>query len=394
MMKITKLFSALAIFALLITSCSSDDDVIRNPPPEQGGQKEVGTELPFEGTYAYGHAGNPIPFEFKKKSITMQMSLMAGSGQEDDTYNIIKIYENTDGVLKVVSKHQTANEYKAFFFKNIKEESLEINIDFDFNSEKEATESTYPSVGAVAPDHQNNKFGWLKLTKTGNETVKINLPVQGKYVFSAQGFTYYYDFSNDKVNFNGDYDMKVLQHNTNTNKILLEGLGEKAGNYYVTQLKNITETTVDIARLTFVPAADAKATAEAEFASLEEVGARFTTYTKESGEEAFSLPVQGKYTFSAQGFTYFYNFTNTIVNFNGDYDMKVLDFNATTNKILLEGMGEKAGNYYVTQLKNITETSVDIARLTFVPAADAKTTAEAEFASTEEVSARFTTYTK
>ena len=394
MMKITKLFSALAIFALLITSCSSDDDVIRNPPPEQGGQKEVGTELPFEGTYAYGHAGNPIPFEFKKKSITMQMSLMSGSGQEDDTYNIIKIYENTDGVLKVVSKHQTANEYKAFFFKNIKEESLEINIDFDFNSEKEATESTYPSAGAVAPDHQNNKFGWLKLTKTGNETVKINLPVQGKYVFSAQGFTYYYDFSNDKVNFNGDYDMKVLQHNTNTNKILLEGLGEKAGNYYVTQLKNITETTVDIARLTFVPAADAKATAEAEFASLEEVGARFTTYTKESGEEAFSLPVQGKYTFSAQGFTYFYNFTNTIVNFNGDYDMKVLDFNATTNKILLEGMGEKAGNYYVTQLKNITETSVDIARLTFVPAADAKATAEAEFASTEEVSARFTTYTK
>lgn len=396
MMKITKFFSALAIFALLTTSCSSDDDVIRNPPTEQGGQKEVGTELSFEGTYAYAHAGNPIPFEFKKKSITMQMSLMAGSGQEDDTYNIIKIYENADGVLKVVSKHQTASEYKAFFLRNIKEgESLDINIDYSFPSELEAKEAAYPASGNSTPDHANNKFGWLKLTKmNGEPSEKINLPVQGKYVFSQSGHTYFYTFSNETVNFNGSYDMKVLKHNTNTNKILLEGLAEKAGTFYVIQLKNITANTVDVARLTFGEA-DAKTKAEAKFASLEEVGARFTTYTKEGGEEpAFSLPLQGKYTFSAQGFTYFYNFTNTVVNFNGDYDMKALDFNTTTNKILLEGMGEKAGNYYVIQLKNITETSADIARLTFVPEADAKTKAEAKFASPAEVSARFTTYTK
>lgn len=391
-MKVTKFLSALAILAFLSVSCSSDDDVIRKGPDTQ---TELGSELPFEGDYVLAHAGNPIPFEFKKKTISMQMAGMAGSGQEDDNYNVIKVYKDKNEVLKVVAQHQTEGDYKAFFFKNIQVETLEINMDFDFNSEKEAIESTYPSAGAVAPDHQNNKFGWLKLTKAGNETVKIDLPVQGKYVFSAQGFTYYYNFTNDVVSFNGDYDMKVLQHNTNTNKILLEGLGEKAGTYYVTQLKNITETTVDIARLTYVPAADAKTQAEAEFASSAEITARFSTYTKESGEEpAFSLPVQGKYIFSAQGFTYFYNFTNTVVSFNGDYDMKVLDFNATTNKILLEGLGEKVGTYYVTQLKNITETSADIARLTYAPATDAKANAEAEFAATTEINARFSTYAK
>lgn len=283
MMKITKFFSALAIFALLTTSCSSDDDVIRNPPTEQGGQKEVGSELSFEGTYAYGHAGNPIPFEFKKKSITMQMSLMAGSGQEDDTYNIIKIYENADGVLKVVSKHQTASEYKAFFLRNIKDgESLDINIDYSFPSELEAKEAAYPAAGNSTPDHVNNKFGWLKLTKMNGE--KINLPVQGKYVFSAQGYTYFYNFSNETVNFNGSYDMKVLKHNTNTNKILLEGQGEKVGSYFVAQLKNITATTVDVARLTFgkeTPNVN-KEQAEAEFALSTEVGANFSTYTKET----------------------------------------------------------------------------------------------------------------
>ncbi|EHQ43056.1 hypothetical protein [Myroides odoratus] len=295
MMKVTKFLSALAILAFIsvgTTSCSSDDNVIRPEKPDENGQTEVGTELHFEGTYAYGHAGNPIPFDFKKKSISMQMSLMAGSGQEDDLYNIIKIYKNTDGVLKVVSKHETASEYKAFFLRNIKEgESLDINIDYSFTSEIEAIKAVYPASGNSTPDHANNKFGWLKLTKmNGEPSEKINLPVQGKYVFSAQGHTYFYNFSNTVVNFNGDYDMTVLKHNTNTNKILLEGKGEKAGTYYVTQLKNITANTVDIARLTFGEA-DAKTKAEAEFALATDLtGGRFTTYTKEGSEGGETIP--------------------------------------------------------------------------------------------------------
>ncbi|WP_060872702.1 hypothetical protein [Myroides odoratus] len=292
MMKVTKFLSALAIFALIsvgTTSCSSDDNVIRTEKPDENGQTEVGTELHFEGTYAYGHAGNPIPFDFKKKSISMQMSLMAGSGQEDDLYNIIKIYKNADGVLKVVSKHETASEYKAFFLRNIKEgESLDINIDYSFTSEIEAIKAVYPASGNSTPDHANNKFGWLKLTKmNGEPSEKINLPVQGKYVFSQSGHTYFYTFSNETVNFNGSYDMKVLKHNTNTNKILLEGLAEKAGTFYVVQLKNITANTVDVARLTFGEA-DAKTKAEAEFALATDLTEnRFNTYTKEGSETSF-----------------------------------------------------------------------------------------------------------
>lgn len=293
-MKVTKLLSAFAIMALFAvgtTSCSSDDDVIRKED-NKNGQTEVGSELPFEGTYAYAHAGNPIPFEFKKKSIAMQMSLMAGSGQEDDTYNIIKIYKNKDNVLKVVSKHSKESEYKAFFLRNIKEgESLDINIDYSFKSEIEAIEAVFPPSGNGTPDHANNKFSWLKLTKSGGEQpVKINLPVQGRYVFSQQGHTYYYTFGNTVVNFNDSYDMKVLQHNTNTNKILLEGTGEKAGSFYVVQLKNITENTVDVARLTFGEA-DAKTKAEAEFALASELtGARFSTYEKVGADGGETTP--------------------------------------------------------------------------------------------------------
>jgi len=288
MMKVTKLLSAFAIMALFAvgtTSCSSDDDVIRKED-NKNGQTEISSELPFEGTYAYAHAGNPIPFEFKKKSIAMQMSLMAGSGQEDDTYNIIKIFKNKDNVLKVVSKHVKESEYKAFFLRNIKEgESLDINIDYSFTSEIEAIDAAFPPSGNGTPDHGNNKFSWLKLTKSGGEEpVKINLPVQGKYVFSAQGHTYFYTFSNEIVHFNGAYDMKILKHNKNTNKILLEGTGEKAGSFFVAQLKNITANTVDVARLTFGEA-DAKTKAEAEFALATDVKATFTTYTKESTEE-------------------------------------------------------------------------------------------------------------
>ncbi|MCS4237477.1 hypothetical protein M2306_002480 [Myroides gitamensis] len=328
MMKVTKFLSALAILAFIsfgTTSCSSDDNVIRPEKPDENGQTEVGTELHFEGTYAYGHAGNPIPFDFKKKSISMQMSLMAGSGQEDDLYNIIKIYKNTDGVLKVVSKHETESEYKAFFLRNIKDgESLDINIDYSFTSEIEAIKAVYPASGNSTPDHANNKFGWLKLTKmNGEPSEKINLPVQGKYVFSQSGHTYFYTFSNETVNFNGSYDMKVLKHNKNTNKILLEGLAEKAGTFYVVQLKNITANTVDVARLTFGEA-DAKTKAEAEFALATDLTeGRFNTYTKEDSEASFE-GLKGTYVSATIGNNLgYYQFTmgenNEAFLFMGDF---------------------------------------------------------------------------
>lgn len=328
MMKVTKFLSALAILAFIsfgTTSCSSDDNVIRPEKPDENGQTEVGTELHFEGTYAYGHAGNPIPFDFKKKSISMQMSLMAGSGQEDDLYNIIKIYKNADGVLKVVSKHETASEYKAFFLRNIKDgESLDINIDYSFTSEIEAIKAVYPASGNSTPDHANNKFGWLKLTKmNGEPSEKINLPVQGKYVFSQSGHTYFYTFSNETVNFNGSYDMKVLKHNKNTNKILLEGLAEKAGTFYVVQLKNITANTVDVARLTFGEA-DAKTKAEAEFALATDLTEdKFNTYTKEGSEASFE-GLKGTYVSATIGNNLgYYQFTmgenNEAFLFMGDF---------------------------------------------------------------------------
>ncbi|MDR0223960.1 MAG: hypothetical protein LBI32_02750 [Myroides odoratus] len=331
MMKVTKFLSALAILAFIsvgTTSCSSDDNVIRPEKPDENGQTEVGTELHFEGTYAYGHAGNPIPFDFKKKSISMQMSLMAGSGQEDDLYNIIKIYKNADGVLKVVSKHETASEYKAFFLRNIKEgESLDINIDYSFSSEIEAIKAVYPASGNSTPDHANNKFGWLKLTKmNGEPSEKINLPVQGKYVFSQSGHTYFYTFSNETVNFNGSYDMKVLKHNKNTNKILLEGLAEKAGTFYVVQLKNITANTVDVARLTFGEA-DAKTKAEAEFALATDLTeGRFSTYTKEDSEASFE-GLKGTYVSAIIGDNLgYYQFT---VGENNEAFLFMGDFNGT-----------------------------------------------------------------
>lgn len=287
-MKITKLFSAIAVLAFLVTSCSNDDG---SPIRPDGGsdQTEVGKELTFEGTYEYGHSGMPIPFEFAKKTITMKMSEMAGSGQDDDLYNILTVYKNKEGVLKVVAKNAAKSEYSAFFIKNISDKSVDFNMDYSFSNEKEAIDSTYPTEGQNAPDHSNMKFGWLTLYKAGESETKITLPVNGKYVFSSQGHSYYYDFSNEVINFNGSYDMTVLAHNTSTNKILLQGADESvAGKYYVAQLKNITENSVDVARLTF-SGDNAKTEAESEFAKSEEVGANFSTYTREgdSSESSF-----------------------------------------------------------------------------------------------------------
>lgn len=285
-MKITKLFSAIAVLAFLVTSCSSDDG---SPIRQDKEQTEVGKELTFEGLYEYAHSGMPIPFEFAKKTITMKMSEMTGSDEGDDVYDIQTVYTNKEGVLKVVAKNAVESEYAAFFIKNISEESVDFNMDYSFPTEIEAIESDYPANEASTPDHGNMKFGWLTLYKSGDSGNTINLPVSGKYVFSQQGHTYFYNFSNDVVNFNGSYDMTILAHNTSTNKILLQGLDESVkDNYYVAQLKNITDNSVDVARLTF-SGENAKTEAESEFAKSEEVSANFTTYIKEgsSDESAF-----------------------------------------------------------------------------------------------------------
>ncbi len=292
-MKLTKLFSAVAICAFILTGCSNDDnnDPIR---VDQKDQEEIGKELTFTGEYAYAHSGMPIPFTFEKNSITMNMSQMAGSGQEDDKYNIITVYKNKEGVIKAVAKHEKESQYKAFFFKNVKVESMDINIDYTFKSEIEAIKTNYPSAGGGQVDHQNNQFGWLSLQQKGNKPAEVNLPINGKYIFSQSGHTYYYDFTNDVVNFNGSYDMKVLAHNTSTNKILLQGIdGKEKDYYYVIQLKNIKDNNVDIARATFNEG-DVKALAEKEFAAIEDLKNNFTTYGKEDAQGTFGV-LKGTY---------------------------------------------------------------------------------------------------
>lgn len=362
-MNIRKVLSLFAISAFLLTSCSSDD----NSPirPEQKDQIEVGKESPIVGEYSFNHAGNPIPFIFEKNIITMKMSGMAGSGQGDDVYNVLTTYKNTDGVLKTVAKNKETSEYKAFFFRDIKDDKSKFmfNMDLTAKSEIEAIKAAYPAKDIVV-DHGKGQFGWLEMNQ-GTIVEPIVLPVNGKYVFSQSGHTYYYNFTNEVVNFNGAYDMTVLAHNKNTNKILLQGKDEKVKNsFYVIQLKNIKDDNVDIARLTF-STATAKADAEKEFASQEEIKATFTTYTKNEETNNITLPVNGKYVFSQSGMSYYYNFTNTVVNFNGSYDMIVIDFNKENNKILLQGKGDKQKTYYVTQLKDITDKSVYIARNTY-----------------------------
>ncbi|MDR0229803.1 MAG: hypothetical protein LBI72_12190 [Flavobacteriaceae bacterium] len=280
-MKLIKLFAAVAILGLLSTSCTSDDN---SPIPvtPTNEQKEIGKEMPFTGEYQYSHSGMPIPISLDKKVIVLKMSQMAGSGQGDDTYEVIAAYQNKEGIYKTVAKNKDAKEYKAFFFRNKQEKSVDINLDYTFNTEIEAINATYPKDSNTAPDHGAMKFGWLKFTSIDDIKVEIKLPVNGKYSFSQQGHTYFYNFTNDIVNFNGAYDMKVLAHNTKTNKILLKGIsGDEANYYYVIQLKNIVDNKVDVARMTY-KADDAKTAAEADFASQTEITARFTTYEKDS----------------------------------------------------------------------------------------------------------------
>ena len=125
MTKLGKIFASVAIFSFLLVGCSSNDDVIRKNPDQT--QTEVGKQLTFEGDYQYTHGGNPIPFSFSKTKIVMLMSQMTGSNQEDDVYNIIKVYKNDQNILKVVAKHESISEYKAFYFKVFRKKLYRLN---------------------------------------------------------------------------------------------------------------------------------------------------------------------------------------------------------------------------------------------------------------------------
>ncbi|MDM1528280.1 hypothetical protein [Myroides odoratimimus] len=266
-MKIKKVLSLFAITAFLLTSCSSDDnEIIR---PEQKDQVEVSKESPVLGDYSFNHAGNPIPFHFEKTTITMKMSGMAGSGQDDEIFNVITTYKNAEGVLKTVAKNKDNNEYKAFFFRDIKDDksTFLLNTDLSASSEIEAIKAAYPAKDIIV-DHGAGQFGWLPMTQ-GAIVEKIKLPISGLYIFEDQGHKYTYTFSDEVVNFDSGfsaYDMTVLAHNKNTNKILLEGKDESVkGRFYVMQLQNIKGKLVEIGRTTYLSTEKEKA--KKEFAS-------------------------------------------------------------------------------------------------------------------------------
>ncbi|WP_430614061.1 hypothetical protein [Flavobacterium sp. JP2137] len=401
-MKITKFFAILAVASMLTVGCSSDDSSPITQVEET--QKELEAKFPVVGTYEYAHGTMKIPYVFAAQSLKVQNSNMSG---EDTEEVVVKAYQQIkDSVYKIVTKETKTGKYTAFFLRNVTAESLEINMDHSFDTEKEAIDSKYADP-AEAPNSTHTKFGWLKLTKANASA--IQLPVSGKYVFDGTsqpgGGIYIYTFSNEQVSFDsghGAYDMKVLAYNNTTKKILLEGLAAKAGTYYVAQLKDITTNTVKIARDTKAPleGTDAKALAEAIFNSAADLTGNFTEYTKEN---AISLPVQGKYTFDGTsqpgGGIYTYTFSNEKVTFDsghGAYDMKVLKYNSGTQKILLEGLDSKAGTFYVAQLKEVTATSVKIARETKAPleGSNPKAEADAIFNSASDITGNFTTYQK
>lgn len=280
-MKSIKTFSFLLILAMIFTSCSSDDnDTIR---VEDKNQVEIDPTLNFEGIYNFMHAGNPISFTFSKDAIQVNLANMTGSEQENQRYEIISIYKNKlSNIEKVVTKDIQTGNFKTFFMTNKTSESLLFNMDgtYSFENIEQAISSTYPQANEVIEvDHSKNIFGWIKLEKD-NEIV-IELPVQGKYQFSQQGFTYFYVIENDKVNFNDSYSMEVLAFNTKTNKILLKGIDPSVENsYYVMQLQNIEAESVEIARKTY-KTEDAKELSQKDFASQSTLEANFTKYDKQ-----------------------------------------------------------------------------------------------------------------
>lgn len=279
-MKTIKTITSLLLVVLFQVACSTQDDqIIRG---DQNNQVELDPILEFLGTYNFYHAGNSIPFDFTENSIVINMADMTGSGQENEHYEILAVYQNiSNKVKKVVTKQQSKNIYKAFFLSDQDLESFNFNMDATYNFENlaQAIQTNYPQPNTnITIDHNKGIYGWIKLTKQEQKPEEITLPVNGKYEFSAQGFTYFYHFTNTKVNFNDSYSMQILAHNTSTNKILLKGIDPGVENsYYVIQLENITKESVQIARKTYNQE-QAKAQAEAEFASKEILEANFSTY--------------------------------------------------------------------------------------------------------------------
>ncbi|MVX35576.1 hypothetical protein [Myroides sp. LoEW2-1] len=173
-MKLTKLFSGVAILAFLFTSCSSDDN---NEPirPDNKDQIALGSILPIEGTYVFPHTPTmPLPFKFESNKITIIFEDKSNQTTAEDVYDVLSVYKNTskDEIIKAVTKSKSTQEYKTFFFKDQKEESVLIHMDYSFPTQDEAIKSAYPTetkttTKTITADnpHGNMKFGWLKLEK-------------------------------------------------------------------------------------------------------------------------------------------------------------------------------------------------------------------------------------
>lgn len=392
-MKTIKLLAFIGLFGLLTVGCANDDNSIIKKPDEQvdSNQKKVGSTFETTGIFDFKHAGANIPFEFTKTNFIVKTSAL---GQENSNSLLITLFVNKENVNKAVLK-QEDGKYLALFLRNIKENSMEINMDHTFDTEEAANKAVYPDPSASMGSHDGGQFGWLPLTRSQSNEDPIELPVNGKYIFDGTAFgggIYSYTFSNEMIAFDAGapYEMKILKHNKENNKILLEGLGSKAGTFYVAQLKNIKENSVEIARDT----KSTKTEAEAIYESNQDVSGNFTEYIKEAST-SFDLPLNGKYIFDGTamgGGIYSYTFTNEKVSFDAGapYDMKIIGYNNTTHKILLEGLGSKEGTFYVIQLKEIANTSVKIARDTKSTKAEAETI----FNSSADLTANFTEYVK
>lgn len=392
-MKNLKLMALIGIFGFLITSCSNDDNNTINVPDNDQPveQKKVGTDFETTGKFEFKHAGANIPFEFTKTSLIVKTTDL---GKPDSESKLITLYIDKQNVNKAVLKQENG-KFQALFLRNIKQNSMEVNIDHIFDTEKQAIEASYPDPNASMGNHDTGQFGWLALTRAEDAPEPIELPVTGKYIFDGTAFgggIYSYTFTNQKITFDAGspYEMQVLLHNKNNNKIFLEGLGDKKGVFYVIQLKQVKENTVEIARVTKTN----KAEAQEIYQDSKEIPANFTEYTKES-DQNIQLPVQGTYSFDATslgGGVYSYTFTNKNVTFDAGspYDMEIISHNNKNDKILLEGIGDKKGSFYVIQLKDLTNTSVKIARETL----DALEKAQDMYKDPTDLSANFTEYQK
>lgn len=170
-MKLTKLFTAFAVMAFLITGCSSDDnnEILR---PDNKDQVEVPSGLPITGKYIFPHTeAMPLPFTFTKDKIVI--TYKDDKSSQDEVYDVHKVYKNSTNIIKAVTSKKDVEGFKVFFFRNETEEGVEINMDYDFDKEEDAIKSAYPLDQTKARinvridnPHGNMKFGWLKLRKS------------------------------------------------------------------------------------------------------------------------------------------------------------------------------------------------------------------------------------